>query len=202
MILITSYYKTHNKERNEEIDFVLEKNVNSGIFERIVCVCDSIHRPKIKSQILEIFSIENRPTYDDFFSIGNRYHGKIIVLSNTDIFYDDSLCESKNLLKEARILALTRYEYDMKNKTSTMEMGCDSQDSWIYKSPIDISGIDTSFNLGIPGCDNRIAHELSLKYRVINPSLTIKTHHVHESDYRTYDVNKRLEGPYLQITVQ
>jgi hypothetical protein len=202
MILITSYYRTDNEKRNEEIDFVLEKNVNSGIFEKIICVCDSIHRPKIESSILEFFSMDRRPTYGDFFSIGNNYRGKIIVLSNSDIFYDGTLYESRNFLKEAGILALTRYEYDTKNETSIMEMGCDSQDSWIYRSPIDISGIDTSFNLGIPGCDNRIAHELSLKYRVINPSLKIKTHHVHESDFRTYDVEKRLKGTYLQINIE
>ena len=44
------------------------------------------------------------------------------------------------------------------------------------------------FSFGVSGCDNAITCEmLRMKYLVVNPSLTIRTHHVHDSEVRTYD---------------
>lgn len=204
MILITSYYRTESEDRNKEMDFVLEKNIKSSLFDKIILVCDSMNIPNIDNELIEVVKLQKRPEYIDFFNIGNReiHEGKIIVISNSDIFYDETIKESYNFLEKSGFLALTRYEYDIKDDSSIMIMGCDSQDSWVYRSPIETSGIDANFGMGIPGCDNRIAYEISKKYKVINPSKTIKTYHRHESDYRTYDPNNRLSGGILQVHIE
>ena len=47
----------------------------------------------------------------------------------------------------------------------------DSQDAWIFQTPMDTSVIkESNFYLGIPRCDNRIAYILfNNNYTVINP---------------------------------
>ena len=45
----------------------------------------------------------------------------------------------------------------------------------------------SDFNLGIPGCDNRIAWELyRAGYKLINPASKIKSYHYHPSDLHNY----------------
>jgi hypothetical protein len=206
-ILITPYYKTNDSRRNVEIDTVLSKNINSGVFEKIVLFCDPGCIPPFDSKNIEIEKAVNRPTYLDFFMKGNQYPNKIIVISNSDIFFDKSLFLSRKYIMERReVLALTRYEYykkeDSEEYVHEMIMGCDSQDSWIYLSPINMQGMEINFGLGVPGCDNRVAYELSKNYLVRNPSFSIKTYHIHDSNVRNYDPNNRLEGRYLQLHME
>lgn len=201
MVLVTSYYRTVNQKRNDEIDLVLEKNIANQFFERIILFCEKNIFPPFINPKIEIIESE-RPTYFDFFKIGNKFKGSIIVTTNSDIFFDSTIQLAGDFIGEGRVLALTRYEFTGSESGSIMKMGCDSQDTWIYKSPIDLRCIKSRFHLGIPGCDNRIAYELSRKYDVINPSLSIKTYHIHDSDYRTYNVEERIPEPYLQIHIE
>ena len=53
-----------------------------------------------------------------------------------------------------------------------------------------------------PVLAQEIVDEMSKNYKVINPSLSIKTYHMHSSEYRTYDVNNRVDGPYLQVHIR
>jgi len=63
-----------------------------------------------------------------------------------------------------------------------------------------IEGAD--FTLGIAGCDNKIAHLLNKHYTLKNPSLSIKTYHLHNTNIRNY-INfshvERLPPPYFTI---
>lgn len=203
IILITSYYRTENSERNSEIDYVLRRNVSSGLFEKIILFCDPTVIPNISHESIQIFDFIGRPKYSDFFHKGNEYEGKYIVIANSDIFFDESILKIKRFSND-RFLAITRYEYEGSDNSPNiyMKMGCDSQDTWIYKSPANINDVEIDFHLGTPGCDNRIAYEMSKNYKVINPSLSVKTYHMHSSKYRTYDVSNRIDGPYLQVHIR
>lgn len=205
-ILITPYFRTHDINRNIELDWVLDKNLSSGLFEKIILFCDPGTFPRTESPKIKLIETKARPTYLDFFTEGNTYLDKLVIVANSDIFFDSSLENAVDYIKgKNRILALTRYEYVLQlnlSYSSVMMMGCDSQDSWIFTPIIDTQDMDISFGLGVPGCDNRLAFELSKKYEVINPSLKIKTHHLHESNYRTYDPNNRLIGEYMQIHIE
>jgi hypothetical protein len=204
-ILITPYYKTQSSERNIELDYVLKKNIESNIFDRIILFCDPNCIPPYQDKRIEIISATTRPTYLDFFNKGNDYPESMIIISNSDIFFDESInISEKYIKKKKRVLALTRYEYFkvrdiFKDK---MIMGCDSQDSWVYLSPINMNEMSIDFGLGIPGCDNRIAYELAKNYNVVNPSYSIKTYHYHESNYRNYIPENRLPGEYLQVHME
>jgi len=205
-ILITPYYRTEDYRRNYEIDNVLFRNINSNIFEKIILFCDNNYRPELKDDRLEFIDTDRRATYLDFFNKGNEYPGKIIVISNSDIFFDNTINLSyKSIKGRKRVLALTRYEYrynEYGEPFYEMLMGCDSQDSWVYFSPINMKDMDIDFGLGIPGCDNRIAYELSKNHLVKNPSFSIKTYHFHDSNTRNYNPDDRLEGDYLQVHME
>lgn len=205
-ILITPYFKTQDTNRNIELDRVLAKNVKSGLFERVILFCDPHTFPSLDDPKIKIIETTSRPSYLDFFKEGNTYPGKMIVISNSDIFFDESLEFATDYIGDKKtVLALTRYEYVLQHDgsyLSHMVMGCDSQDSWIFTPVIKTKSMKISFGLGVPGCDNRLAFELSKKYEVKNPSCSIKTYHLHESGFRTYDPNNRLDGDYLQIHIE
>eukprot|EP00697_Spironema_sp_BW2_P001966 gnl/Spiro4/12637_TR6682_c0_g2_i1.p3 gnl/Spiro4/12637_TR6682_c0_g2~~gnl/Spiro4/12637_TR6682_c0_g2_i1.p3 ORF type:complete len:109 (+),score=0.73 gnl/Spiro4/12637_TR6682_c0_g2_i1:617-943(+) len=60
-----------------------------------------------------------------------------------------------------------------------------SQDSWIFLAPLPF--VDCDFQLGKPGCDNRIAFEFQRAgLRVSNPCLSIVCKHLHASAIRNY----------------
>ena len=74
-----------------------------------------------------------------------------------------------------------------------------SQDCWIFKSPIKIDN-RCDFLMGKPGCDNRVAQiYLENGFKVKNPSLQIKSYHLHLTGYRTYNNSDIIPGPYLLL---
>ena len=62
-ILITPYYKTQSSERNAELDYVLKKNIESNIFDKIILFCDPNCIPPYTDERIEIIIANNRPTY-------------------------------------------------------------------------------------------------------------------------------------------
>ena len=74
-----------------------------------------------------------------------------------------------------------------------------TQDTWVYKSPIKTNGSD--FNLGKPGCDNRIPYVMEQNgCKVSNPSKQIITSHLHLTGYRTYNNNSDvILGEYIYM---
>ena len=146
-----------------------------------------------------------RPTYRDFFEYFNlNYPNEIVLLSNLDIFFDETISEVKNINLDSNVLALTRY--DFKNNQWVLfnenNVAQASQDTWVFKTPLRLESLDCNFNLGVPGCDNRIAYEFYKSgYNVINNSLKIKTYHKHDSNYRIWEVKKisPVPPPYLYV---
>jgi hypothetical protein len=139
-----------------------------------------------------------RPTYSDIFSIINNISNEddINVLSNSDIYFDDTV-KLLNCIRLNECYALSRYE----NNTILIN-GYGSQDTWVFKGKI--KNINANFFLGVPGCDNRIAYEIQqVGYNVMNPSLSIKTHHVHKScrNWSSGDANT-ISPPYLYVNME
>lgn len=182
--LIINTYKAESV-RQIELDICLEKNM--------------------ALPFLTIHDIQPRPTYNDFFSLVCKHIAKgdfsnedIFVIANSDIYFDETLLLA-NKIKQCEVYALTRY--DIKRGQARFFDRPDSQDVWIFRGAIPpIVGAD--FHLGVGGCDNRIAYLLSKNgYTVSNPSLSIKTYHLHESGVRTFNYNKHkvIPPPYLTI---
>ena len=133
------------------------------------------------------------------------------VISNTDVFFDETLDNINIIDMSNNFLALTRWDLFVNNGQWSMGFydniwrgdittGQLSQDSWIFKSPIKVND-DSDFLMGKPGCDNRIVqiyHDLG--YNVKNPSKQIITKHLHLSNHRTYNQTDVIMGPYLLVT--
>jgi hypothetical protein len=111
-----------------------------------------------------------------------------------DIYFED-LSYIKNLGEDS-VFALTRYNVDI-NGVATFWNTPDSQDVWIFNGKIK-EVIDCDFSLGIGGCDNAIAERMRRSgISVLNPSLQLKTYHLHNTNYRTYDPSKTIPVPYF-----
>tara|TARA_R110000744_G_scaffold22946_1_gene58337 strand:- start:301 stop:954 length:654 start_codon:yes stop_codon:yes gene_type:complete len=188
MILITEYFKSDLEERNNEIITCIKNNVKSGLFNKIILLNES--------DILDVEGVSNeitgqRLTYKYAFEYANEYFpNEILVLTNNDMFFDSTLLKLENYNINNKCLALMRYE--IVNNASSCDIQSrpkhisNSQDSWILKTPIKVPK-KSDFHLGIPGCDNYIAHLLSEEgYQVSNPSFDIKSYHLHMTNKRNY----------------
>jgi len=137
--------------------------------------------------------------------INQKLTNNICILSNSDIYFDNSLSKINNLNITNNFFALLRYDEDLKgNKILFKRHNIprdDSQDSWIFRSPLNIDLQKLDFTLGTPGCDSifaNIVHNSSIK--VSNPCYDIITTHVHNNNFRTYTDSDVLHGIYALLT--
>lgn len=115
------------------------------------------------------------------------------VLANSDIAFDGTIALAENIAP-GECYALTRWE-----SGAIYAAGYQSQDVWI------ISGgpheVDAPWPMGTPGIDNRLVAVLrNCGFTVTNPSKSIRCHHIHNVQYRSYltDGKKvfRIPPPY------
>lgn len=175
--LYVNYYNEPNHIRKAELDYCLRKN--------------------ILNKELNVIVIEqnNRPTFKEFFNYINKVSNKddVNIIANTDIYFES--LEQIKRINYNQMFALSRYDVEITNGiVSKIEFNPrnNSQDVWIMKGcPVGVYG---DFEIGLPGCDNRIAYEFSkATYEVSNPSLSIRTYHLHNSGIRNY-VQGKLEN--------
>jgi len=226
MILITTYYNSDNKDRQKEINKCLIKNSENIYIEKIYLLnseifnLDFISIDNIKK--IEQIIINNEKKYklkynDAINFINNNLAGKICILSNSDIYFDNSLSKlyndeyfsfhySKNFvnLDKNIFFALLRYDEDENENKNIFkffdEARSDSQDSWIFKSPLNVDLKKIDFSFGTLGCDSifaSVVYDSGLK--ISNPCYDIITTHVHNTQYRTYNCDNRIHGKYCLI---
>ena len=208
MILVTSYYKTSNKERQSEIDECILKNINNPLINNIYLLNDKIYNSKIlKNEKIKQFNIikENKLLFKDAIEFINSYcHNENVILSNTDIYFDDSLGLLEDYDYNDKILCLLRHDVQKNGSIDIFrhfgEPRWDSQDTWIFKSPLKIDINELNFSFGTLGCDNMFASKLyDHNYQLSNPSYSIKIYHLHNIDERNYNVDDRVHGNYCLI---
>lgn len=160
---------------------------------------------KLWSKIVPVIR-ENRPSFNDYFNIITGLFpdaDNINVIANMDIIIsEDTIIQSELYVAPNKCLALTRYDSNSKQNyigDSKYLNNPDSQDSWIFNGAVkEVNG--ANFPLGIAGTDNKIAYLLhTAGYEVSNPSLTLKTYHLHLTNVRNYGVRDedRLQPPFL-----
>lgn len=195
--LFTTYFVSDNQRRCNEINLCLL--TNAMYFDEIFVLIDK----KDEDVFLSFASlargtctigysfVDSVPKFNDFFDAISK-HGfadGINIIANSDIYFENLHSNDKffNWLKEnpQSCLALSRWDFDNQLKKFVHFNRADSQDTWVfYGIP---SGISADFKIGVAGCDNRLAHEISVAgYRVLNPSVEFKTYHAHLSNHRTY----------------
>jgi hypothetical protein len=204
--LYIQWFKSDNETRNEEIITAIKKNASNKYIEKIVIFAENEFNYDIPK--VEVIDLGRRMTYLDCFQ-----HIKLIecndgynIIANSDIVITEhtlNKLQYQDLILDNTFIALSRYEYNQgKIGFIGYEMASCSQDTWIFKGK-DIS-LDkfrrSNFYLGLCSCDNiiaRVAHDAGM--RVINPSIWLKTIHLHESKYRTYAPNSGLHGLIMFI---
>jgi hypothetical protein len=164
--------------------------------------------PERQAELLEAWALNDalfdivtmpppRATFDIMFGLCEP--GCINVIANSDIHFDGTL---PNDMPDRHVYCLSRW--DRIDGELVPYHKKDSQDAWIVKGgPHDVVA---PYAMGIPGCDNALAHDLSRAgYAVSNPCRTITAIHLHESGYRTYGDGRgamkayRLPPPYKLV---
>lgn len=196
IVLFTPYYNAKNPARHSELVYCLKKNIECSQIESIFLLIDDGHLPEIKSSKIKIIRLSKRATFSDWIELSQKYcDRKISILSNTDIYLDNSLNYLQDIFTHnpKAFIALSRYdkkgqEYTLHNKPQW------SQDVWAI---LDSNHFDASFkkslhfSLGVPRCDNKIAYIFSINgASIYNPCYHIRATHIHETNLRTYDKYK------------
>ena len=183
--LFISRYKERSTKRAEEIRICHDKN--KYIFPYIGYINDE----------------GKRTTYQDVFDRINFHIDRdgldgISVVANSDIYFDETIKLCSKITQD-ECYALTRYNVLGEEKIE-FEDTPGSQDVWIFRGKIKDGNFDIP--MGIPGCDNRIAHELSeAGYKLYNPSKAIKTYHLHKTPKSYDDSTERIPPPYHLVPV-
>lgn len=178
---IYNYYEDQHPARKKEIDFCLQKNQGNKLIT------------------LVILETQGKPNYSDFFKKINELTGPddINIFSNSDIFIDETIGLVESKLQHKQLYALSRWDWHSPARIVFFDRP-DSQDAWIVKGKIE--GVFGDFNLGVRGSDNRLAHEFNKAgYAVSNPSKSVKSYHVHNSNIRTYTLIPPIPPPYHTV---
>ena len=203
--LFCQFFINKTIERQNEIKYVLEKNVNNNFINNIYLLNEKIYTDEelgVKSDKIIQIDIGKRLEFKDVFNFikNNNVKGYNIIL-NSDIFLDDSIEKLlySDLHNTRKMCCLLRYELNIDdiNKSKLFDLQSCSQDTWI----IEISKFN--FEFGKPACDNVLVYLFykELKFEIINDPEIIKTYHYHHTNMRNYTESGRLVGlSYADIT--
>jgi hypothetical protein len=211
MNLITTYYQTCNDERNNEINKCLKYNYLNKYISHIYLLNNQIYEldfiennSKIK-QIIISNDLNYKLKYNDAIDfINTNLNNKVCILSNSDIYFDNTLSKLNYKYFNNNLFALLRYDEDVYgNKKIFTRHNIprdDSQDCWIFKSPLNVELNKINFSFGTLGCDNIFANIINDSgIKISNPSLDIITTHLHNTEYRTYNIDNRIYGKYCML---
>lgn len=202
--IFVSVYKEPNETRNKELVHCLLQNINNENVDKVYILLEPSSEYKPESSKEVVIQLHKRPTFGSYFEVVNSVSGRedINIIINSDIYFDKESIELiKSNLSNNQCFALTRYDVH-EDSTHTFLGRRDSQDSWCFKGKIRYSAMMRNFHLGKPGCDNRIAHEIQkARYKITNPSKTIKSYHLHNSQVKSYErtADHIVKPPYLRI---
>ena len=207
LYFITQYYIPKNSKRSKEIQKCLYNNIGNKYIDKIILLNELDLTSKIKSNKIEQVIFNKRLTYADVirYIYENVPENVNVVFANADIYLDNTIRHIWSCNMDDKFFALLRYDDDESGNCEIFGPRADSQDTWILSS----SSVkkrnwkydDLDFQFGMSGCDNAITTEmLRYKFLVVNPALTIITHHLHTSAYRTYDMSEIVDkNVYLYI---
>ncbi|WAK74150.1 tetratricopeptide repeat protein [Arthrospira sp. PCC 9108] len=194
IILFTPYYKAKQPERQQELIYCLQKNIECVEIAKIVLLIDDGHQPELTSPKIEILNLASRPTYLNWVELTQeKYPEQISVLANTDIYFDQSVLRLREIFSANPKAFVTISRYEQEGSAQTLHKNPHwSQDVWAIfgKNKLLTPALKNTLKipLGVPRCDNKIAYLFSIYgAKVYNPCLDIKTFHVQETDSRTYD---------------
>ena len=212
IILVQQFFINSDPNRQNEIRNCLKFNCHNLKIDKILLLNERLYDENelgITDKKIEQVVIEERLTYKKVFDyVQNEYPNSTIVLANSDIFFDASIANvNKVSLDSTRsILCQSRIEYRLEQNLSDC-VGIDrhdSQDVWIWNSSsvkLDTDQLKLiDFNMGKPGCDNRIIFLMDL-FSIVpyNIPLIVKCYHYHNVEIRNYSANDLIKPEYIGL---
>lgn len=200
LVAYSQYYRTRSPERQLEIDECLRRNLNHPGISRMVLFCESDAPPVPKGTVpVEVVNSDERITYAEWFRWVQRQGSGIGLLLNADMYLDEGLEHLEaSFNRPDAFLALTRYNpghagFHLNDYPHW------TQDVWGVRADAELPEsllYASSFPLGFPGCDNRIAYVMwSHGFRVRNPCYYVRSVHLQASTARAYNkTSDRLYG--------
>ena len=216
--LVTSLYNEKNVSRSLELllclcmnfknkyiskIYILQEFIRSeNIDDNFTLVSEVIYLLKNNSSIrsLNIDYSYERPSFQKIFDFCNQNINGPVIVSNSDILYDDTLSKIVNL-KNEHFLSISRNNkryVDGKIKWDTIQLPIQnffldnifSQDSWVFHSPLK-NPLKIDINLGEMFSDSYLNYKLSkTNYECYNLSRDINCLHIQEGD-STSDIISR-----------
>ncbi len=206
---VTQYYVPDKAKRKREIDTCLENNLQSPLIDRVVLLNEMAECPvwctpsKIEERV-----IGHRLTYQDVLREALTFpYDVVVVFANADICIDTA---SWRQLWDVDLtdvcLALLRYDVPdsgLKSEAKIFGPRADSQDTWVIRAcDVKKRGEDIlksmDIRFGQMGCDNAFALEIfRKKFLVVNPCLSLKTYHYHNSGVRNYKREDVVNNPFF-----
>lgn len=206
--LITSYYDCGDEEHQDELDLCLENNINNEMLSEIIvfstidcpCSCDK----------LTVIPTKERFKFSQAYHYAKNLVGSIILLSNSDIYFDDTLYRLLTVDFRNLMLVMTKRDVVdgtvLNNRYFHYENGihfyntwrkdgkthCAGADSWAFVPPLPAE-FNPDIILGTNNCDHLIVKRaLECEMDVLNAFNFIRTYHLHSSNYRAnrfeYDI--------------
>lgn len=198
--LFTIWYDCLESDRFDELHTCLLKNCENTHIRKIF-VCFELLSPLTRGGIeqkyktylahskVELLFLERESSrqisFLDLIKLANNNldQDSRFIISNSDIYFDDSLSLAENLTFESYVLSLTRHNVfqSFKNmKGNNWERKYWTQDSWFLKAPFPEKE-DFDINLGWIACDNVINYNFFRHgFDVYNPSDSIISWHYHK----------------------
>jgi hypothetical protein len=195
--LIIPLYNEVDDARMQEYIYCFEKNITNKYIDEILVVYDNSKDDDqnkllnyLKAKKCKIEYITGRSTFSYCFNLANEiYPNQKIILSNGDIYFDDTLQLLDNFDFIGKLVVLTRWDIMADGSLKLIKKL--SLDSWIFKTPI--KKFKSDFQMGVPGCEHSITYYAILSdLKLLNPSLSIKSVHVHQTEKRNYQ--KRIDS--------
>ena len=201
--LVTQFYIPKSLERYEEVKEALRRNVANSKIDSIILLNEKMYTHEelgVKSSKIQQVLISNRVHFSDLFL--PRKKGFIWV-ANADIFADESIdkVRSSGMDTSKKVMALLRYEFNNPDLAKCPLFGPrpDSNDSWIVHSNHTLPLSLFRFELGRPGCDNKLNYIFDLLgYEVCNDPAAVRTYHCHADTTRAYELEP-VPPPYFYV---
>lgn len=201
--LIVQYYRAATPERQAEIDTCLRENLQNPFIAAVHLLTEEKfalpgfpNTGKVRQEV-----VGERLTYERAFRYANAWPEPVVwILSNADIYFDNTLRFLSGVDFTNTVFALTRHDVqpDGGIKLVPPEYAHGCQDAWIFAAPVLVEKMFTTFCLGIPGCDHRIAYEfIQAGYVVLNPSLKLIARHLDNAS--NFDIKTRTDQYVSQM---
>lgn len=209
-LLIGTYVDDH-PARMAELLLCLRKNIENSRITAIHAFVEDT-KERFKSASLDHLTLLANPkvvlvgsyhrlTYAERLDYANQLLARApntpVALANSDIFFDDSIALLTPKYLKGKFVCLSRRNLHQDGTATFDKYPAWAQDAWIFSRPVKIPP-KLNFGSGRSGCDNRFAAEMrATGLKVVNPALSVKIYHVHESKVTHY--GPKVGGAHLRL---